>query len=182
MSMDNEFDGVEELSGGKRLACNLFAAGIVLAAGLFLLLCGIDVIHVKVSRVIVGTLLAAAGLIFFVSALISRNSVSLWLSFCFFVPALVELLVCVTPAGYKNLYPLYIAIPAVASLFTMLYTREWLAHLWVIALFGVPAAIFALGNIDGVGSAVILPALVIYMGFIMLALAVRSKRKDEDEN
>ena len=129
-----------------------------------------------------GTLLAAAGLIFFVSALISRNSVSLWLSFCFFVPALVELLVCVTPAGYKNLYPLYIAIPAVASLFTMLYTREWLAHLWVIALFGVPAAIFALGNIDGVGWAVILPALVIYMGFIMLALAVRSKRKDEDEN
>ena len=100
--MDNEFDGVEELSGGKRLACNLFAAGIVLAAGLFLLLCGIDVIHVKVSRVIVGTLLAAAGLIFFVSALISRNSVSLWLSFCFFVPALVELLVCVTPAGFKN--------------------------------------------------------------------------------
>lgn len=179
--MSNDFEDIQELSASKRLACNLCAALIVLAAGVFLLLCGLDVFALKVTSVIAVALLSAIGLIFFISALISANSVSLWLSFCFLVPALVEILVKVTPAGYKNLYPLYIAVPAIASLFTMLYTREWRAHLIVAALFGVPAAIFALGNIDGVGWAVIVPALVIYAGCIMFALALRAKKKD-DEN
>lgn len=180
--MDNEFDGVEELSPAKRLVCNISAAVIILAAGLFLLLCGLDVFHIRVTRIIVGVMLAAVGLVFMLSAFISRNSVSLWLSFCFLTPALVELLVCVTSAGYSVLYPLYIAVPAVASLFTMLYTRQWLAHLWVVALFGVPAAIFALGNIDGIGWAVIVPALIIYIGCLMLVLAIKARKKDEDEH
>lgn len=77
--MDNVSDEIRELSPARRLACNLFAAGVVLAAGLFLLLCGLDVIAVKVSRAVVGTLLCAVGLIFLGSALIGNNSVSLWL-------------------------------------------------------------------------------------------------------
>ena len=177
----NEFDEIEELSRGKRLACNLSAAFIVLIAGLFLLLCGVGVFDISVSQALAGTVLWALWLLFTVSALISRNSVTLWIGFCFFGPAVVEPVVKLTTLGYANLYPVYIAIPAIASLFTMLFTRAWFAHLPVILLFGVAAAIFALGNIDGVGWAVIIPTLVIYLGCLMLVLALKSRKKDDED-
>lgn len=179
--MDNVSDEIRELSPARRLACNLFAAGVVLAAGLFLLLCGLDVIAVKVSRAVVGTLLCAVGLIFLGSALIGNNSVSLWLSACFLMPALVELLVKTTRAGYAELYPLYIATPAVVSLVTMFFTRCWLSHLPVIALFGVPSAVFALHAGGVAGWSVVVPALVLYAGLLMLLLALRGKKKDDED-
>ncbi len=179
--MNNSTDEIQELSRGRKLACNITAAGIVLLAGFFLLLCGLNVIPVKVGSAVCGTLLFAVGLIFLSSALISLNSVSLWISFCFNVPALIELLTEVTSAGYARLYPLYIAIPAIASLFTMLFTHEWFLHLRVIALFGVAAALFALQSGGVAGWSVVLPALVIYLGLIMLYIAVKARRKNNDD-
>lgn len=179
--MNQELDEVRELTAVERLACNVTSAGIVLLAGVFLLLCGVNVIPVKVSVALCGTLLFAVGLMFLCNALISRNSVSLWLSFCFLVPALVELLVKTTRAGYAELYPLYIAIPAAASLFTMLFTHAWAAHLWVIALFGIPAGIFALSSGGVAGWSVVIPVLVLYVGCILLVLALRGKKKDDKD-
>lgn len=180
--MENITDEIVELTPARRLACNLSAAAVVLLAGLFLLLCGLDVFAIRVSKAICGTLLCAVGLIFLLSAFIGDNSVSLWLGCCFLVPALVELLVKVTPAGYKELYPLYIAIPAVASLCTMIFTRSYRGHLSVVLLFAVPAAIFALRAGGVAGWSVVVPVLVLYVGLLMLALAIRGKNKgDEDE-
>lgn len=176
--MRNDSDEIQELSAGKRLACNLSAAGVVLAAGLFLLLCGLHVIPLRLSLVVCCAILTAVGLMFLISAIISRNSVSFWLSFCFLVPALVEVIQKSTAAGYGNLYPLYIAIPAVASLFTMLFTRAWKSHLPVLLLFGVPAAIFALQSGGVTGWAVVLPVLVLYIGCLMLVLAIQHKKED----
>lgn len=179
--MSKEIDEMRELTPSQRLACNLSAAGIMVLAGLFLLLCGLDVINVKVTKAICGTLLFAVGLMFLVNSLVSRNSVSFWLSFCFFVPALVELLVKTAGLKYSQIYPLYIAIPAVASLFTMFYTREWISHLPVIGLFGVPAAIFSL-NSSGVAKwSVVISVLVIYIGLLMVALAIKGKKKDDGD-
>lgn len=174
-------DEIEELSGARRLACNITAAAVVLLAGVFLLLCGLDVFPVSVSKAVCGTLLCAAGLILCLSALISRNSVSLWLSCCFLVPALVELLVKTTAAGYAQLYPLYIAIPAIASLVGMIYTRDFAAHLPVVLLFAVPAGIFALRS-GGVASwAVVVPTLIIYLGILMMTLALKKRKENDDE-
>ncbi len=178
--MMNE-EELEELSPAKKLACNLIAAFVILAAGLFLLLCGVGVIPLKVSRAVCGTLLFAVSIMFLASALICRNSVSLWLGCCFLVPAVVEVLVKTTSAGYAQLYPLYIAIPAVASLVTMVYTRAFISHLPVVLLFGVPAAIFALKSGGVVGWAVVVPVLVIYAGVLMLALALKKRRENDDE-
>ena len=178
--MNRDNDEIEELSYGKRLACNLVAAACILLAGLFLLLCGTDVINIPVSKAACGTLLCAVGLMLIISAIISHNSVSLWLSFCFLVPALVELLVKTTTAGYAELYPIYIAIPAIASLFAMIMTRDVTSHLGVIILFGVVAGIFALKSGNVVGWEVVIPALVVFAGAIMLFMALR-KKDDKDE-
>lgn len=176
----DETDELIELSPRRRLWCNLTAALAVVLAGLFLLLCGLNVFPVRVGRALCGTLLCTVGVILFLNAVIGRNSVSLWLSVCFLLPALVELLVKTTAARYTQLYPLYIAIPAVASAVCMCFTREWAVHLPVVALFGVPAGIFALKS-GGVASwSVVVPVLVIYVGLLMLALALKLQRKDKD--
>lgn len=179
--MSNKEERLEELSNGKKLACNLSAAAIVLAAGLFLLLCGTGVFPISVTKALCGTILLAVGLTFIVSALIANNSVSLWIGCCFLVPAYVELLVKITPAGYSQLYPLYIAIPAIASLVTLVYTRELRSHLPVIALFGVPAGIFALESGGVAGWAVVIPVLVVYVGLLMLAAALLKRKEKDDE-
>ena len=179
--MNDMPEEIAELTPKRRLACNISAAAVVLVAGLFLLLCGADVIAIKVSRAAAGTLLFAVGLIFLLNALIGRNSVSLWISFCFSVPALVELLVKTDAAGYSELYPLYIAVPAVASLFTMLFTHAWFSHLPVIALFGVPAGIFALHCGGAAGWSVVIPVLVIYAGLLMFVLAIKLAKKDKND-
>lgn len=169
--MNDEKD-LNEISPKKMLACNVVAAAVVVAAGLFLLLCGLGVVPVKVTRAIVGTLLCAVGLGLLVTALIQGNSVSLWLACCFLVPALCELLVKATALGYREIYPLYIAIPAVASLFTMCMTHEWRTHLSVAGLFGVPAGLFALNSAGVAGWSVVLPLLVVFLGTVMLLLAI----------
>ena len=168
--MNDETD-LSELSPRKMTACNIAAACIVIAAGLFLLLCGVGVLPIRASRAVLGTLLGAVGLSLLVSALIQGNSVSLWLSACFLVPALVELLVKATRLGYAELYPLYIAIPAVASLCTVLLTHEWVVHGVIAALFGVPAGLFALRSSGLVGWSVTVPLLVVYAGLVMLVAA-----------
>ncbi|MDE7395081.1 MAG: hypothetical protein K2M95_03035 [Clostridiales bacterium] len=178
----NEETDLNELSPRKMMACNITAALIVIAAGVFLLLCGVHVVPVRASRAVVGTLLCAIGLSLLCSALIQRNSVSLWLSVCFLVPALIELLVKATHLGYVELYPLYIAIPALASLCTMLLTHEWKTHGVIAALFGVPAILFALKSSGLVGWGVTVPLLVVYAGAVMLVVAVvKALHKKEEQ-
>lgn len=179
--MNKATDEIVELSPRRRLVCNLCSAGVVLAAGLILLLCGVDVLPAKVSEAVCGVLLCAVGLMFAVSAFIGSNSVSLWLGCCFLVPALVELLVKTTKYGYAELYPLYIGIPAVASLVTMCFTRQWRGHLPVIALFGVTAAIFALKSSGVAKWSIVVPVLVLYAGCLMLLLALKARKKDEED-
>ncbi len=174
-------DELQEPSHGKKLACNIASAGIIILAGVFLLLCGVGVIPLSVPRAVCGTLLCAIGLMLLVSAVVTRNSVSLWLSFCFLMPALVELLVKTTRAGYAELYPLYIAIPAVSSLFTVLLSRAFATHVPIILLFGVVAGIFALRSSGAVSWSVVIPILVLYAGAAMLVMALKKKKDKEDE-
>lgn len=171
--MTDEAQDLRPLSPARALACNVSTAGIVLAAGIFLLLCGMGVIPVSVRSAACGTLLAAAGLSFVVSACIARNSVTLWLGICFLVPALVECLVQTTPYGYAQWYPLYIATPAVASLGTVWLSRAFGAHLPVFVVFGVTAALLALQSSGLLSWRFVVPLCIVYAGVLMLAYTLR---------
>lgn len=169
------------LTRKQRLAGNLTAGAAVIAAGLVLLLAGADVIKADVKVLAAPVLLSAVGLSLLVTALIQRNVVSLWVSFAFTVPALVSFLAAFTSVGYKELYPLYIAIPAIASLFTMPMSRSLRDHGKVVLLFGVTAALFALNSSGLLGWGVVGPLLIVYVGLLIVYAALKSHKKETKE-
>lgn len=177
----NKNDELTPLSRKKKMICNITAAGIIMLAGVILLFCGVGIIPVSASTAAAGVLTFSIGLILLVTALVQRNSVAMWLCFLFFMPALVELIEKVSPATYANLYPIYVAAPAMSSLFTALLTREWRIHLPIILAFMPPAATLALCSSGICKLSVGLPILVIYLGCLMLIIALKGRMKDEDE-
>lgn len=82
----NETTDELNLTRKQRLAGNLTAGGCVIVAGLILLLAGTGVIPASVRQLAVPVLLSAVGAALLLTALIQRNSVSLWISFLFLVP------------------------------------------------------------------------------------------------
>ena len=178
--MSNQVDEYE-LTKGQKLAGNIISGVYTLACGVFLLLVGLSVIpSLTIENTALSAILITIGLVFFTTSLIQVNTVSLWLSFCFFTPAAVTILVNATELGYNNLYPLYIAIPAIASLFTMIMSKARKDHLKTIFFFGVFAGIFALQSSGLVGWEVVIPAIIVFVGLLITVLAIKSKREDAD--
>ena len=133
----------KEISRGRKLASNVVAAAILIAAGALLLALGMAT-DVDMSKLVVPVVLTAIGLILFVSALIQFNTVTLYLSMLFLLCAAVSFVAHYSPAGYDKLWPTYILAPAVASLATMFMSGEYKFHLRLIVLFAVPAILLSL--------------------------------------
>ena len=72
-----------ELSFGQKLAGNIVAGAMTLLCGVFLLLCGLNVIPLKIWDVALPSCLMAVGVTLLVTAAIGKNPVSLWLSWVF---------------------------------------------------------------------------------------------------
>ena len=163
-----------ELSRGKRFASNLTAAAGLFLCGAVLLVFGIggESWGVSVVSLIAPVVLLSVGLIFLVSSLIQVNTVTLYISVLFLVPAFVSFLANLTDITYASLWPLYVAAPAVASLFTMLMSGEYRFHIRIICIFAVPALFFALfaSGIWSVG--ILIPALLMYAGLLALYTAL----------
>ncbi|MDR2201654.1 MAG: hypothetical protein LBP26_02655 [Clostridiales bacterium] len=170
-----------ELTPRQRLAGNLTAGGVILLCGIFLLLCGLGAVPLSVTKIWLCSVLTAVGLVLLITGFIQRNTVSVWLAFAFLVPALVEGLAKSGTADYGNLYPLYIAIPAVASLVTMLYGGAWRSHVPVIALFGPVAAIFSLNSSGALEWAIVIPLLIVFIGAVVILSAALSNRGADDD-
>lgn len=172
-----------ETTKKDKLIGNLIAGGYVVACGCFLLLAGLGVFgsSVTVAALALPTILLTVGLVFLTSALVRRNCVSMWLGFVFIVPAVVSYVCNFTPMTYGKLYPLYIAIPAIASLFTLPMTpRAFRDHLGVILFFGVCAGIFALQSAGVAGWRVALPVLLVFVGLTIVAAAIWLNGKEDD--
>lgn len=178
--MSSNIDEMQEITPLQRRAGNILAGVFVLACGIFLLLCGLKVIPLPVSKIIVGSLLCTVGLVLLSTGIVQKNPVSLWLSFVFLLPALVELLTKATPLTYSQLYPIYISIPAYASFFTMLMSHEWYDHFKVILLFGALSVIFGL-QAGGIGWSIVLPVLVIFIGALIIYFAIKKSKGDKNE-
>ncbi len=170
-----------EITRTQRFAGNITAGTMTVLCGLFLLLCGVGVISLSVGKILAAAVLFTIGFVFLVTGLIQKNTVSIWLAFVFLIPALIEVLAKFTELKYSNLYPLYIAIPAAASLVTMLYSREWRAHILPIVFFGATAVFFALNSFGLLKWGVVLPLLIVFIGFCIIFYAVRLTKSGEDK-
>ena len=167
------------VSPKKRKICNIIAATISLIAAVFAVLCYFGVIPLAFSNVITGTILAAIGLIFFCNALIQGNSVSMWLAFCFIIPAAVSFLCRSGYASYRNIYPVYVALPGLACLGTMIISREFAGLLKAAALFIIAGSIF-LPEVFGILSiGWTLAILFVYIAFLIIALIVYFKQGEK---
>ena len=174
-----------ELTKGQKLAGNLIAGAYTVLCGIFLLLVGLNLFDgLSIGNTTLPTILLTVGLVFLTTAIIQRNTVSLWLSFAFIVPAVVSYLNNFTPLTYARLYPLYIAIPAIASLFTMIMimSKAYSDHIKIVIFFGVIAAVFSLQSSSVAGWGVVIPVLVVFVGLAIVYTAIKmNASEDEDE-
>lgn len=171
--MEQTSDEQIELTPRQKLVGNLVAGGFTLLCGIFLLLCGVGVFPLSLRDVALPAVLSAVGLALFTTAIINRNSVSMWLSWAFLTPAVISFVAAYTSLGYGNLYPFYIAIPALASLLTLPMTpRSWKGHIKVILFFGVLAFLFMLNSLMGIGWRIVLPIILVLAGLTIIAVAL----------
>lgn len=160
------------VSPKKRKICNITAAVIILTAVIFSLLCYFSVIPLDFSGIITGTILAALGLIFFCNALLQGNSVSMWLAFCFLIPSAVSFLCRSGYASYRQLYPVYIALPGLACLGAMIISREFARLLKASLIFIIAGALF-LPEVFGILSiGWTLAVLFLYIAALIMAFVI----------
>lgn len=173
-----------ELTKGQKLAGNVIAGAYLVVCGVFLLLSGLGVFgaSVTVGKVAVPGVLLTVGLVFLTTAIVQRNTVSMWISFAFIVPALVAALNNFTALTYAKLYPLYIAIPAVSSLFTAIMSRSFRDHLKIIITFGLIAAVFSLQSSGLTGWNVVVPVLVVLAGLAIVYAAIRMNKSEDNDD
>lgn len=163
-----------EISRGKRFVSNLIAAIGIFVCGAILLIFGI--VGDNVVLLIAPVILVSLGLIFLITSLIQFNSVTLYLAVLLLVCAIVSFVANLTEATYGMLYPFYIAAPAIASAFTMIMSKDYKFHARIIFLFAVPSVFFAFFAAELWSVVILVPALIMYAGFIALyaALAVNA--------
>lgn len=129
------------------------------------------------------TVLIGMGIISLTHSLIMRSTSTLWISVVFFVCAINWALVNPHLGGltYKQIYPIYIAIPAIASLISLPFSREKNKHLKSIIFFGAISAILLINSLGKVDMFIIIPIVVIVAaGFIMVNAITRKKGRWDD--
>lgn len=169
----------KEIPRAKKLASNIIAAVVLIATGAVLFALGMAT-DIDMSKLILPVILAAIGLILFISSVIQYNTVTMYLSILFLVCSAVSFTAHYSAVGYAELWPTYILAPAVASVATMFLSGEYKFHIRLIILFGVPAVLLSLMSFGLVGMRIIIPALIMFAGLAALyvALAVRGTTEE----
>ncbi|MCH5162938.1 MAG: hypothetical protein J1G38_05565 [Clostridiales bacterium] len=132
------------LSKKQKYVCNIVMGALLIAAGIILVLAGADVIKTPVRKLAAPTVLFAFGASVLFSAIIAKNSLSMWLSGVILTCGMTSLLAVVTTADYGNLYPLYIASPGIGCLLAIFFAEVKLSQVKGMLFFGVMSIIFSL--------------------------------------
>ena len=172
-----------EPTKGQRMAGNIAAGAYVVLCGVFLLLVGLGVFEgLTIGNVTLIAIFYTLALAFITGAFIQKNTASLWIGTAFAVPATVTLLNNFPALTYAQLYPIYIAIPAICCAVTMILSRAYADHLKVILFFGAIALIFALQSSGLVGWGVVAPLLIVFIGLMVIIVAVRGRKNGDEDN
>ena len=110
-----------------------------------------------------------------------KNTVTLWISFVFLTCLAAWLIKNVGGVGYHKIYPIYVAIPAIASAGTLLFSKDKNLHLKSIIFFGVIAFILFLNSFYEVDWWIIAPIVAIVIGAFIFINAITSKKGRWDD-
>lgn len=163
-----------------KFMCNCIAGIIVLLSGVFLLLCGINILPFNFSAVLAASIFCMFFVMFIIVGVIQKNVITTWIAFAFFVPFLVEILVLTTSSlYYNNIYPLYIAIPAVCSVANAIIYKDLRSHYTSIIFFGGLGGLFALQSFGILGWAVVIPLVILFVVLCVVAVCYMTYKEVE---
>lgn len=134
-----------------------------------------------VARIWLPTTLGLFWLICLTHSLLLKNNVTLWISFVFATCLAAWLIRNLGGVGYDKFYPIFIAIPAIASAGTILFSKDKNLHLKSIIFFGGVALILLLNSAIGVDWWVIAPIVIIMVGGFIFVNAITSKKGRWDD-
>lgn len=181
--MEKEYKSdVIDFTPAQIRAGKITAVVVMFLLAVWLFLVGINLVPIAFWDIFLGSLLCAIGLILLIGGAIQKNSVSIWLSFPFLVPATIEFLCKFTIYDYSILYPLYIAIPALASLVCLTFTSGKLAHVKVVIFFALQAVFYLLSvlNLIEIYVSIILSVLCALSTIVYISIRIfRSNNRDE---
>ena len=170
------------LSKKQKYLSNIVMGALLIAAGIILVLAGTDVITAPVRKIAAPTVLFAFGLSVLFSAIIAKNSLSMWIAGVILTCGLTSLLDVVTPAGYSNLYPLYIASPGIGCVFAIWFAESKTAQIKAMAFFGGLSAIFSLQSSGVCAWGLTSGLLAAFAGVCVILYAVGVYLKKDDKN
>lgn len=164
---------------------NLIAAvgiGILIVAfGVSLLLSGLGLFPVDLTSFWFPAVCVTLWLGAFLTGALRKESWTVWVGFVFFGLAVVNITHAVSGVGYGKLFPMYIAIPAVCSLVTLLFAQNKKLHLESIILFGGLTVIFTIQVLTSLNWFITAGIIVIMLGlFIFVNVATSKKGRWDD--
>lgn len=172
---------VQPLTKRQKAACNIFMGVMLVGAGVIIALAGGGVINAPVGDIAAATVLFAVGAGVLFSAVVAKNSVSMWLAGVLLFCGLPSLLAAVTTATYYNLFPLYIAAPAGGCALAAIYAEARLPCAKCALFFGVLAVLFSLASSGVCGWGLAGGLVAAFCGVCVIIYAVRiTLRKDVD--
>lgn len=178
-------DGTTEvlpLSKKQKAVCTAVMGVLLVAAGVIIILTATGVINAPIGAVVAPSILFAFGVSMLVSAVIAKNSLSMWLAGIVIACGTVSLLAGVTPAGYGNLYPIYIAAPAIGCCFSIWFAEAKFPLVKVMIFFGGLAACFSLNSSGACGWGLTGGILAAFLGVCVIAFVVSSLLNKDKEN
>lgn len=110
-----------------------------------------------------------------------KNTVTLWISYVFLTCLAAWLIVNLGGKEYSQIYPIYVAIPAIASAGTILFSKDKNLHLKSIIFFGAVAIILLLNSLGGLDWFIIAPIVVIVIGAFIFINAITSRKGRWDD-
>ena len=183
MKTSGTTDAVLPLTKKQKCACNIVMGCLLLAAGIILVLAGTGVIKAAVRDIAAPTVLFSFGAAVLLSAIIAKNSLSMWFAGVVLACGCVSLLAVTTPVGYAQLYPIYIASPAIGCIFSFRFAEFKFPLVKAILLFGILGGIFALGSSGVCGYGLVGGLLAAFGGLVVIAIALETfLKKDSVEN
>ncbi|MCL2797211.1 MAG: hypothetical protein FWD58_04070 [Firmicutes bacterium] len=183
---NNSNEVLPELSKAKKTVIMIIVLSALALFIVALVLCGTGVFECELSAIWLPSAFLTLAFCFLSAGFIGKNPVSVWLGAAFLLAGMVGLLAGfdifgldkrlagadgighADVFGYHRLYPLYIAIPAFASLITGAVFLKFKPHLRTIIFFGGISCIFWLQSFARVPWVVVLPILA---GFVVLCVA-----------
>ena len=173
-------DVLPELSKRKKTAVLILIIAAFALYGAAMLLCGFDVFKCRLDVIWLPGAFFTLAFCFLVAGLIGKNPVSLWLGAAVSILGVIGILAAYTDFGYDKLYPLYIAIPAIASIFTGIIRLNLKPHIRTIIFFGGLGGILCLQSFGLLLPVVVIPIAAAFIAATMVYVVIMIKKHSKE--